>query len=191
MKPRNQMLFIFPVLMLAVNLACAGLAAAPTATSTSAPTQTPALTQASSSSTNSCTITLASYDLPHEAADIGGQELYDLAATEPNNTYLSISATVTEAQHLVSASDGVDGTLVFAYIGDLEEGVIKAHYLLIYLPDGGEAVSQLPVDSKISVSGLYVGYVYPPKNLFTAFPNENEDTKFPSIKAETASYGCP
>ena len=173
--------------------ACQSAQIPSTATATVAPsTDIPITsTQTSSSPSTDCTIIFASYDLPHAATDIGGQELYDLAATQPSDTYLSASATVTEAQHLVSASDGVDGTLVFAYIGDLDGGVIKAYYLLIYLPDAGEAVSQLPVDSKMDISGLYVGYVYPPKNLFTAFPNENEDTKFPSIKAETASYGCP
>jgi len=72
------------------------------------PTQPPAVDipsiQSSPSSTTDCSIIFASYDLPHAATDIGGQELYDLAATEPSDTYLSASATVTEAQHLVSAS---------------------------------------------------------------------------------------
>ena len=154
-----------------------------------APLDTPSI-QSSPSSTTDCSLIFASYDLPHAATDIGGQELYDLAATEPSDTYLSASATVTEAQHLVGANN-TDGTLILAYISDLVGDVTSTYGLLIYLPDGGEAVSLLLVDSKISVSGLYVGYVYPDKNLFTVFPNEQENTKFPSIKAETASYGCP
>jgi SAM-dependent methyltransferase len=177
--------------VLALSCACSSLSTP--STSVPIPPTDTAVTSTLSlpSSTTDCHITVASYDTPHAANDIGGQALYDLAATEPSDVYLSASAIVMEAQHLVSESDDVDGTLVLAYIGDLDGDVIKAHVLLIYLPDGGEAVNQLPVDSKIGISGPYVGYVYPPKNLFAKFPNEKEDTKFPSIKAETASYGCP
>ncbi len=44
MKPQPKMLFAFLTLMLAINLACAGLAAAPTATPTAAPTTIPTKT---------------------------------------------------------------------------------------------------------------------------------------------------
>jgi hypothetical protein len=188
-KENSKVLIIAGVF--ALLCACSSIST-PSTSAPIPPSHTPvASAQSSPSSTTDCHITLASYDIPHAANDIGGQALYDLAATEPSDIYLSASAIVMEAQHLVSESEDVDGPLVLAYIGDLDGNVIKAHVLLIYLPDGGEAVNQLPVDSKIGISGPYVGYVYPPKNLFTTFPNENEDTKFPSIKAETASYGCP
>lgn len=172
--------------LVAALIACQASSTPPTQP---APLDTPSF-QSSPSSTTDCSMIFASYDLPHAATNIGGKELYDLAATEPSDTYLSVSATVVEAQHLVGANN-TDGTLIFAYISDLNVDIVTTHVLLIYLPDGGEAVSLLPVDSKISASGLYVGNVYPDKNLFTVFPNEEENTKFPSIKAETASYGCP
>lgn len=191
MKSKN----IFVVLAVStwIFLACQS-AATIVSTATDAPSRDAATQpsiQTSSSTSNDCSIIVASYDIPHAATDIGGRALYDLAVTEPGETYLSASTIVMEARHLVSTSDGVDGTLVLAYIGDLDGDTIKAHALLVYLPDEGDAVNQLPVDSQLYISGPYVGYVYPPKNLFTAFPNENEDTKFPSIQAETASYGCP
>ena len=45
MKSQPKMLFVFLTLTLAINQACAGLAAAPTATPTAAPTNTPAPTK--------------------------------------------------------------------------------------------------------------------------------------------------
>lgn len=190
---KSKTIFVILLTSMWIFLACRSVTTTmPTATNVpSINTADQPSIQTPSSSSSDCNIIFASYDTPHAATEIGGQELYDLAVTEPSDTYLSATTTVIEARHLVSAADGVDGTLVFAYIGDLEGDVIKAHALLVYLPDGGEAINKLPVDSQLYISGPYVGYVYPPKGLFIAFPNEKEDTKFPSIKAETASYGCP
>ena len=162
----------------------------PTQTLRPEPTATQAALNDTSSSAGDCTLVLGSYDLPHTSTKAGGQELYDLAEKEPSDTYLELKAVVTEAAHLVAPNDGVDGTLIFANIDDVDGNTIYRFAVLIYLPDGGAGVGQITADSRITASGLYVGYVYPPEDLFVSFPNHAPKTKFPSIKAETAAYGC-
>lgn len=182
MKLRNRRLYFVISVLVFASLAC-GLGLGQ-------PGSNPVVDSSSSVVTeDGCTI--VHYSVPHEAASLNGKALYEFAATEPTDAYLSVTAIVVEARRLVQESDGVDGTLVFAYIGDQEGEGIHAYYLLIYLPDEGKGVPVITPDSLITASGLYVGYVYPPANLFAAFPNDPEITKFPSIKAESASYGCP
>jgi hypothetical protein len=182
MTSKNRRLYFVIAILVFSSLAC-GLV-------TGQPGSNPVVDSSSSVVTeDGCT--LVHYSLPHEATSLNGKALYEFAATEPTDAYLSVTATVVEARHLVQKADGVDGTLVFAYIGDQESDGIHAYYLLTYLPDEGQGVSVITPDSLITASGLYVGYVYPPANLFAAFPNDPEITKFPSIKAELASYGCP
>lgn len=187
MKNKNLTLVFTTIALFLANLSC-GLFA-PKAPPDLVPTATPKSEAVAEE--DDCTVTIASYELPHDAKQVKGKELYELAATEPGEIYLSVDAVVVEAQRLLSPSEGVDGTLVYAYIGDMEAGGLHGYYLLIYLPGQGQGVEKITENSRITASGAYVGYVYPPANLFAAFPNDPEITKFPSIKAESASYGCP
>ena len=187
MKNKNLTFVFTSIALFLANLSC-GLFA-PKSLPELEPTAIP--TSEAVAEEDGCTVTIASYELPHDAKQVKGKELYDLAATEPGEIYLSAKAVAVEAQRLLSPSEGVDGTLVYAYIDDMEADGVHGYYLLIYLPDQGQGVEKIAENSRITVSGAYVGYVYPPANLFVVFPNDPEITKFPSIKAENASYGCP
>src|SRR5690349_20743214 len=108
----------FPaILLFLTSLACQALSG-PAAT----PLPQVAVDQGgSSAASDGCSVVVNNYDLSHSATETGGQEFYDLAAAGTSeDTYLQMTAVVTETAHLVSESDGVDGTLVFAHIDDVE-----------------------------------------------------------------------
>jgi hypothetical protein len=100
---------------------------------------------------------------------------------------VEITAQVLEARHFLIPDAGVDGTLVLVLITGDDNNLYEA---TIYLPDRGSGVFQFLPEAVILASGLHLGYLPPPENLFGSFPNVGNVELLPSMKAITASGGC-
>ena len=162
-------------------------AQAPTATPTSTPNPTPTA-RPSPTTTPELRLEDFSVEMPFtcqagplnlyspltyakDTGKIDGRRFYEEAETL-TGSHVEISGKVVEAQYYADPNEYVGGTLVLVLI-TADSGDIKYYAAVIFLPDdGGLGVTQYLAHSEIEASGVHLGLIPTPKNLFTWFPNK-------------------